>query len=266
MSENANEHQTTIISITIQYKESKITLSIEQDESLKLFREKIKSSFNFKKTTEFELYTGKYLVSNIFDEMSMSKLNKSLCTNTYVILSSEQQSYIENDLKKIKLEIILNEVKQIVDEYSYVYEVADSLEHSEKGMDLLLENLKKIYEDICKEYEYLRKTGIMHHHDQLHKEVEGLTAKRNKMKQYLENAFEKIVHNKLLEQRASNIIKENKQFITEIYEYNLTIDQKKKKIVDLERNRKFIYINYIIIYLLNFYFRSPTSKKERKSN
>ena len=120
-------------------------------------------------------------------------------------------------------------------------------------MKMLANSLNKMYEDICREEEYLRKHGLLYLHDQLTQKVEAYRISELEKKAHLDECFTKIIKYKEMEKDAVENIKENKRLVAIIYSYSQKIESKSKEINNLSAKR-------IIFHHL---FRNQVDKKKR---
>jgi hypothetical protein len=225
------------LEILLTYKNQTSTLYLDPESTMLKLREAIKNKFEFPKTNYFEVYAGNYHLNELFDNIPMEKLNEIFLGNKYnVLYYSDKEPFVVFKENK-KFEDFLNFHKDTVEKYLEYYEVDLDLKECIKDMSSLKINLEKIYDDMCKEEEYLKKKGLLALHDQLSLRLEKVTKRKNDLEAYLDTCFVKILELKKFEKIAIDYVKDNKKLVSSIHKNSVAIQKKKKIIENLKNHR-----------------------------
>lgn len=237
--ENANKQLNDKIEVKLTHRGTSLNLYLEEKDDVKKLREMIKNTFSYAKINQFEIYCGKYPVNDIFDDLEVEKLNSHFLQNNYTVIPNTEKDPFTLDKTNFNLDKLVDLHRETVDNYIGVYDVADYMGHCLTDMNILSQNLSKIYEDICREEDYLKKNGLLFHHDKLVKQNEEMSESIRKKEIYLEDAFIKILDLKNLEKQAVELVKENKKLMATIYSNSVVIENKRKEIQNITTKRKF---------------------------
>jgi len=251
------------VEIKIKHKQSVVTLTFDPNDTLNIMREAIKINLSYGKIAQFEIYSGKYHLNDVLNDLKIIKLNESFLSNNYEVIPIGDRNpfeiveYVKNPDTKVPikkggkfvmnialptpktLDQYMQDHVQSVERYLSIYDVEESTYHHNCDMEVLVQHLAKMYDEICKEEEYLKKNGLLFLHDQLMLKVEEFEAIKEQKERYLDGRFIKIIELKKLEKDAVEDIKENKKMVTMIHSGILKINNKIKEISNLTTKRKF---------------------------
>jgi hypothetical protein len=222
------------ISIKIIHKSSPLTITLYKSDTFSKMKDAIvKLNIGYSKKSHFNVFSGKYILPEILDDVTIDKLNHSFLSNEYKVFSIQDQAFIQNEIKSAKLEDLLIRHKHIVDEYLDMYDVESNISSSYMDMDVLAKHLNKLYQDICREEDYLKKNGLLYLHDQMCLQVDDYTAKQHHKQAYLDSSFIKILRLKSSEKEAVDQVRENKKLVAHIHSNNLKINKRNKEVNSL---------------------------------
>jgi hypothetical protein len=225
------------LEVKVQHKDSSLTLYFELEDDFKTFREVIKSTFNYMKINQFEIYVGNYHLNDLFDDLKIKIVTGLFLHNEFKILPSNEKDPFSIYGAGKSLDMMLNLHKDNVDNYMSVHDVADYSIHCYQDMSLLSQNLKNIYDDICKEEEFLKKNGLLARYDKLSRKVDEDTAAKDKKEDYLSQCFIKILELKNMERQAVEYVRENKKLMAVYYENQNKIENKSREISNVNHKQ-----------------------------
>jgi hypothetical protein len=229
--------ETQQVEIIITYRNQLHTFFFDKNTKMIKLREAIQKKFAFPKISFSDIYAGNYLLNEIFDEIPLEKLNESFLSNKYNVLHYTEKDPFTVYKSDKNLEDFKNYHKNTVEKYLEFYDVDSDLKECYKDMSALSSNLQKMYDDMCREEEYLKKKGLLSLHDQLSLKLEQKQKKKVEMEAYLDRSFLKILELKKAEKEAIKIVKENKKLVSVIHQNNLSTDKKRKIINNLKTHR-----------------------------
>jgi hypothetical protein len=225
------------IEVKVHHKDSSLTLYFELEDDFKTFREVIKSTFNYMKINQFEVYVGNYHLNDLFDDLKIKIVTGLFLHNEFKIIPSNEKDPFSIYGAGKSLDMMLNLHKDTVDNYMSVHDVADYSIHCYQDMSLLAQNLKNIYDDICKEEEFLKKNGLLARYDKLSRKVEDDTAAKDMKEDYLSQCFIKILELKNMERQAVEYVRENKKLMAVYYENQNKIENKSREISNVNHKQ-----------------------------
>jgi hypothetical protein len=94
-----------------------------------------------------------------------------------------------------------------------------------------------MYDEICRQEEYLKKNGLIARYENVTRKVEEQTQIKEKKEDYLSDSFIKILDLKKLERQAVEYIRENKKLMAVYYENQNKIETKTREITNVNKKQ-----------------------------
>lgn len=245
MSNKYERREETKLEVKIYHKDSTLLLNFEPEDELKILRESVRKNFNYNKINQFEIYCGNYHLKELFDDMKIKVINGLFLHNEFRIIPTPEKGIFqttENDPFTIQtsgksLDYMLEQHKNTVDNYMTVYDVVDYSKHCYSDLTLLVQNLQSMYDEMCKQEEYLKKNGLIARYDNICFKIEEQSQIKEKKEDYLSKAFIKILDLKKVERQAVEYVRENKKLMAAFYENQNKIESKTREITNVNKKQ-----------------------------
>jgi hypothetical protein len=225
------------LEVKVHHKDSTLILNFDREDELKILRESVRKTFNYTKLNQFEIYAGNYLLNDLFDEMKIKIINGLFLHNEYKVLPTSDKDPFTLQASGKSLDYMLDQHRNTVDNYMSLYDVADYSKHCFSDMSLLAQNLQNMYDEICRQEEYLKKNGLIARYENVTRKVEEQTQIKEKKEDYLSDSFIKILDLKKLERQAVEYIRENKKLMAVYYENQNKIETKTREITNVNKKQ-----------------------------
>jgi hypothetical protein len=205
-----------MIDVKIMHNSEELVINCNSQDLFKTLREDVRAQLNFpSKPNSFSLYCGNYCLEEVFDELKIETVNISFNN----ILTYEVQPYKdknsffkENPLATV--DSMKKQQKDSIDRYLSLQEIDDYMRHTQKDMDILMQNLRSMYQEACQQEENYRNIKKeMAIYNKKKDEFSNSKANLRSKDDELEKCLKRIYKFKSLEKECLEFVKTNKHLM-----------------------------------------------------
>jgi hypothetical protein len=227
-----------MIEVKVMHNSEVLVINCNTQDLFKTLREEVRAKLNFpNKPNSFSIYCGNYCVEEVFDELKIETVNGSFNN----ILRYEVQPYkdkysILKDNPQVTVDSMKKQQKDCIDRYLSLQEIDDYMRHTQKDMDILMQNLRSMYQDACvQEENYRNGKKDMSLYKKKKEEYANSKANLKSKDDELQKCLKRIYTFKSLEKECLELVKINKHLM-------ITKHNNERLITYIETEKENIYL------------------------